>query len=171
MCFMYINKVLRCLWWLCCLCLIQLYIIWTQILLPTNVLHSSRFGSVCLHESLILHLTSRRILSVVAITSAEKKWIFWLVTHQNINDLRIDFNEISIPQFYVGSIGKIPDRIILWCPTIEMLIEACFLVQPLEQEGGYQKCCISLWSELFINHFYQMKTSPESLNILIHWSK
>ena len=55
-------------------------------------------------------------------------------------------------------------------PPTKMLIKACFLIQ-LEQEGGYQKCCISLCSKVFINHFYQMKASPEGLNILIYWSK
>ena len=52
-----------------------------------------------------------------------------------------------------------------------MLMKACFLIQPLEQGGGCQKCCISLCSKVFINHFYQMKASPECLNILIYWSK
>ena len=42
------------------------------------------------------------------------------------------------------SIAKTPVRIILWCPSIEVAIKACFLIQSLEQEGGYQKCCISL---------------------------
>ena len=62
-------------------------------------------------------------------------------------------------------IGKTPVRIIIWCPTTKMLI------QPLEQEGGCQKCCISLCSKVFINHFYQMEPSPGCLNILIYWSK
>ena len=51
-----------------------------------------------------------------------------------------------------------------------MLIKARFLIQPLEQEGGSQKCCISLCSKVFINHFYRMKASTECLNILIYWS-
>ena len=51
-----------------------------------------------------------------------------------------------------------------------MLIKARFLIQPLEQEGGCQKCCISLCSKVFINHFYQMKASTECLNILIYLS-
>ena len=67
-------------------------------------------------------------------------------------------------------IGKTPVKIILWCPT-KMLIKACFLIQPLEQEGGCQKCCISLCSKVFINHRYQMKASPECLHILMYWSK
>ena len=50
-------------------------------------------------------------------------------------------------------IGKTPVRIILWCPTTKMLIKACFLIQSLEQEGGWQKCCISLCSNVFIYHF------------------
>ena len=70
-----------------------------------------------------------------------------------------------------SAIGKTPVRIILWCPITKMLIKACFLVQPLEQEGVYQKCCISLCSKVFINHFYQMKASPECLNILTYRSK
>ena len=41
----------------------------------------------------------------------------------------------------------------------------------LEQEGGCQKCCISLCSKVFINHSYQMEACPECLNILIYWSK
>ena len=65
-------------------------------------------------------------------------------------------------------IGKTPVRIILWCPTTKMLIKACFLIEPLEQEGGYQKCCICLCSKVFINHFYQMKASPECLDIIIY---
>ena len=65
-------------------------------------------------------------------------------------------------------IGKTPVRIILWCPTTKMLIKACFLIQPQEQEGGCQNCFISLCSKVFINHFYQMKASPECLNILIY---
>ena len=69
------------------------------------------------------------------------------------------------------AIGKTPVRIILWCPITKMLIKACFLVQPLEQEGVYQKCCISLCSKVFINHFCQMKASPECLNILTYCSK
>ena len=73
--------------------------------------------------------------------------------------------------YMVFPIGKTPVRIILWCPTTKMLIKACFLIQPLEQEGGYQKCCISLCSKVFANHFCQMKASPEWLNILIYWSK
>ena len=47
---------------------------------------------------------------------------------------------------------------------------SCFLIQPLEQEGGCHKCCISLCSKVFINHFYQKKASPGCLNILIYWS-
>ena len=69
------------------------------------------------------------------------------------------------------AIGKTPVRIILWCPITKMLIKACFLIQPLEQEGVYQKSCISLCSKVFINHFYRMKASPECLNILSYWSK
>ena len=69
------------------------------------------------------------------------------------------------------TIGKTPIRIILWCPTANMLIKTCFLIQPLEQEGGCQKCCIYLCSKVFINHFYHMKASPECLNILINWSQ
>ena len=69
------------------------------------------------------------------------------------------------------SIGKTPVRIILWCPTTKMLIKVCFLIQPLEQEGMCQTCCISLCSKVFMNHLYQMKASPECLNILIYWSK
>ena len=68
-------------------------------------------------------------------------------------------------------IGKTPVRIILWCPITKMVIKACFLIQPLEQEGGCQKCCISLCSKVFINHFYQMKASPECLNILTYRSR
>ena len=52
-----------------------------------------------------------------------------------------------------------------------MLIKACFLIQTLEQEGGCQKCSISLCSKVFINHFCQMKASPACLNILTYWSK
>ena len=63
------------------------------------------------------------------------------------------------------------ELIILWCPTTKMLIKACFLIQPLDKEGGYQKCCISLCSKVFTNYFYQMKASPGCLNFLIHWSK
>ena len=68
-------------------------------------------------------------------------------------------------------IGKTPVRIILWCPTTIMLIKACFLIQPLEQEGGCQKCCLSLCSKLFIKHLYQRKASPECINILLYWTK
>ena len=73
----------------------------------------------------------------------------------------------------IESIGKTLVRIILWCPTTKMLIKACFFIQALEQEGGWQKCCISLCCKVFINHFYQMKASPECLDILIYmyWSK
>ena len=63
----------------------------------------------------------------------------------------------------ISSIGKTPITIILWCPTTKMLIKACFLIQPLEQGGGCQKCCISLRIKVLINHFYQMKASPECL--------
>ena len=68
-------------------------------------------------------------------------------------------------------IGKTPVRIIIWCPITKMLIKACFLIQTLEQEGGCQKCSISLCSKVFINHFCQMKASPACLNILTYWSK
>ena len=68
-------------------------------------------------------------------------------------------------------ICKTPVRIILWCPITKMVLKACFLIQPLEQEGGCQKCCISLCSKVFINHFYQMKASPECLNILTYQSR
>ena len=87
--------------------------------------------------------------------SMPRSWLFFELVHS----LR------------VLSIGKTPVRIILWCPTTIMVIKACFLIQPLEQEGGCQKCCISLCSKVFINHFYQMKASPECLNILIYWNK
>ena len=69
------------------------------------------------------------------------------------------------------SIAKTPCRTILWCPTKKMHIKACFFIQPLEQEGGCQKCCISLCTKVFINHFYQVKENPECLNILTYWSK
>ena len=59
----------------------------------------------------------------------------------------------------IDSIGETPVRIILWCPKTKMLIKACFLIQPLEQEGGCQQCCISLCSKMFMNHFYQMKAT------------
>ena len=75
------------------------------------------------------------------------------------------------PQGVDQPISKTPVRIILWCPTTKMLIKACYLIQPLEQEGGCQKCCIALCSKVFINHFYQMKASSECFNILIYWSK
>ena len=71
----------------------------------------------------------------------------------------------------LGLIGKTPVRIILWCPITKMLMKAWFAIQPLEQEGGCQKCCISLCSKVFINHFYKMKASPGCLNILTYWSK
>ena len=74
-------------------------------------------------------------------------------------------------QYVTAGISKTPVRIILWCPTTKMLIKACYLIQPLEQEGGCQKCCIALCSKVFINHFYQMKASSECFNILIYWSK
>ena len=69
------------------------------------------------------------------------------------------------------AIGKTPVRIVLWCPITKMLIKACFLIEPVEQEGVYQTYCISLCSKVFINHFYRMKASPECLNILTYWSK
>ena len=56
-----------------------------------------------------------------------------------------------------GCNSKTLVRIILWCPTTKILIKACFLTQPLEQEGECQTCCIALWSKVFTNHFYQMK--------------
>ena len=37
------------------------------------------------------------------------------------------------------------------------------------QEGGCQKCCITLCRKVFTNHFYQMKESPGCLNILKYW--
>ena len=52
-----------------------------------------------------------------------------------------------------------------------MLIKACFLIQPLDQEKRCQECCITLCSKGFVNHFCQMKATPECLNILIYWSK
>ena len=73
-------------------------------------------------------------------------------------------------KLFIDGIGKTLVRIIIWCPTAKMLIKECFLIQPLEQEGSWQKCCISLCSKVFINHFYEMKVSPQCLNILIYWS-
>ena len=84
-------------------------------------------------------------------------WVTWL-------------SEIHLTQI-LCQIGKTPVRIILWCPITKMLIKACFLIQPPEQEGGCQKCCMSLCSKVFINHFYQMKASPGCLNILTYWRK
>ena len=52
----------------------------------------------------------------------------------NTNLINVSFNSHRI--------GKTPVRIILWCPTTKMLIKACFLIQPPEQEGGCQTCCI-----------------------------
>ena len=43
---------------------------------------------------------------------------------------------IYVTSLAQATIGKTPVRIILWCPTTKMLIKACFLIQPLEQEGG-----------------------------------
>ena len=67
---------------------------------------------------------------------------------------------IHLPSLYTymilkDSIGKTAVRIILWCPTTKMLIKECFFIQPLEQEGRCQKCCIYLCSTVFIKHFYQ----------------
>ena len=76
--------------------------------------------------------------------------------------------QISLKYVPRSPIGKTPVIIILWCPITKMLLKACFLVQPLEQEGVYQKYCISLCSKVFINHFYQMKASPECLNIAVN---
>ena len=45
----------------------------------------------------------------------------------------------------------------------KMLIKACFLIQPLEQEGRCQKCCIYLCSKMFINHWQV----PEMLYIFV----
>ena len=47
-------------------------------------------------------------------------------------------------------IGKTPVIIILWWPITKMFTKACFLIQPLEQEDGCQKCSISLCSKVFI---------------------
>ena len=47
-----------------------------------------------------------------------------------------------------SQIGKTPVRIILWCPTTKMLIKACFLVQPLEQEGGCQQSRVLKYSNI-----------------------
>ena len=76
----------------------------------------------------------------------------------------------QLPMQPVMTKGKTPVRIIFWCPTTKMLIKACFLIQPLEKGGGCQKCRISLCSKVFINHFHQMKASPECVNILMYWS-
>ena len=94
-----------------------------------------------------------------------------LVIHPDNRELCENGQRRLLTKGQLKTIGKTPVRIILWCPTTKMLIKACFLIQPLEQEGGCQKCCISLCSKVFINHFYQMKASPECLNILIYWSK
>ena len=72
---------------------------------------------------------------------------------------------------YYRQSARPPLRIILWCPTTKMLIKACFLIQPLEQESVCQKCWISLNSKVFINHSHWMKANPECLNVLIQWSK
>ena len=80
-------------------------------------------------------------------------------------------NALDVVRSSARTIGKTPVRIILWCPRTKMLIKVGFRIQPLEQEGGCQKCCISLYSKVFINHFYPMKACPECLNILIYWRK
>ena len=68
-------------------------------------------------------------------------------------------------------IGKTPVRMNPSCPTTKLLIKAYFLIQPPEQEGECQKCCITLCRKVFMNYFYQMKVSAEYLNILTYWSK
>ena len=115
-------------------------------------------------------------------TMSSAKWqpfchglnVLWgtLDTHEWMNQIRgcLGSNAWYILQTNL-TIGKTPVRIILWCPITKMVIKACFLIQPLEQEGGCQKWCISLCSKVFINHFYQMKASPECLNILIYRSR
>ena len=90
------------------------------------------------------------------------EWIHWRIY------AALGGGELTIMDLMIG---KTPVRIILWCSTTKMVIKACFLIQPLEQEGCCQKCCISFCSKVFINHFYQMKASPECLFILIYWSK
>ena len=35
-------------------------------------------------------------------------------------------------------IRNTPVRIMLWCPMTKMFINSCFLIQPLEEEGGCQ---------------------------------
>ena len=86
--------------------------------------------------------------------------VFNLLTHMCVTRLQ-----------WVHKIGETPVRAILWWPTTKMLILACLPIQTLEQEGGCQKSCKSLCSEVYVNHFYQMKVSPESLNFLIYSSK
>ena len=82
-----------------------------------------------------------------------------MMTSSNGNIVRVTGHlcgEFTGPRW----IGQTPVIIILWCSTTKMFIKACFLIQPLEQEGGCQKYCISLCSKAFINHYYLMKASP-----------
>ena len=90
--------------------------------------------------------------------------------HWHLDRLFRNFSKLTIITSQVR-ISNTPVRIILRCPTTKILIKACCLIQPLEQEGGCQKCCISLCSKVLINYFYQMKASPECVNIPIYWTK
>ena len=110
---------------------------------------------------------SRQVISSHGIDQA-------LPEHSSFNTWSVNWHRINSFAWLINSyksIGKTPVRIILWCPITKMVIKACFLIQPLEQEGRCQKCCISLCSKVFINHFYQMKASPECLNILTYRSR
>ena len=104
--------------------------------------------------------------------------VVWLETHtwpqcwahQGQNQRK--FAEMTISHLTNSTpIAKTPVRNIIWCPTTKMLIKARFLIQPLEQEGGCQKCYITLCSKVVMIHLYQVKAIPECLNILIYWNE
>ena len=81
------------------------------------------------------------------------------------------WNTIWIQDFLLSAISKTRWELFSVAQQLKMLIKACFVTQPLEQEGGCQKCCIALCNKVLINHFDQMKASPEWLNTRIYWSK
>ena len=129
------------------------------------------FSNIFIQDKTFSHWLFSHVALCTHIISTHIKYTHKNVITHTCPNFNAGLNNPPMKLRHGSIIGKTPVRIILWCPTTKMLIKACFLIQPLEQEGGCQSCCISLCSKVFINHFYQMKESPEYLNILIYWSK
>ena len=127
-----------------------------------------------------LHNSTREIDNA-ATSSGEDKLFFWpgrskLEFHMMVDQTQLVVVECSgdVPEYHLDTgfstfcNRQNPVRIILCCPTTKNAHKGMF---PHSTTSGCQKCCIALCIKVFINHFDQMKASPEWLNIRIYSSK